>query len=178
MTKNIIAGFVAGLVATTGVFCISAMTTKEGQITIEPTTAPITCEQGEQGPRGYTGTGTKGDTGERGIQGVKGDSVTVEQVLAALDAREDVVEIEHNLSGNGSGTTTVLSLVKGTYDVSMFQAGSGYFGASLNGCGKNIVFASQSGYVFTEEEVEITVDGDYTISITSEGQWTFDIEKR
>lgn len=180
MIKNSIAGLVAGLVATTGILGISALTTKEGHIEIVPTTEPITCEQcqnGEQGPRGYTGTGTKGDKGDRGVKGNKGDSVTVDEVLAALDARIVVEPWEYNLSDSAATTTTV-ALTEGTYGVSVFHASANYFGASLTGNGKNVVFASQSGYVSTNEDVKIITAGDYTINVTAEGPWTLDIIKK
>lgn len=177
MIKNSIAGLVAGLVATTGILGISSLTADD--VMVEPTVCEQ-CQDGEQGLRGYTGIGKKGDKGDRGVKGDKGDSVTVDEVLAALDARVVVEPWEYNLSDNGVGTSTVVALPEGIYGISVFHAGSEYFGASLNGNGRNIVFASQAGYVFTEEDVKITTAGDYTINVTAseDSQWTLDIIKK
>lgn len=177
MIKNSIAGLVAGVIATGGVLGVSSLVAED---VVEPALCEQ-CQDGEQGPRGYTGIGVKGERGIQGVQGVQGiqgNSVTVEQVLAALDAREEVVEVEYNLADVGVGTSTVIALPKGTYGVSIFHAGADYFGASLNGHGRNIVFTSKDGYVSMEEDIEIVTEGEYTVNVTATGQWTFDIIKK
>jgi len=176
MIKNIIAGFLAGLIASVGVIGIKTIITDE--VVIEDAIQGIQGEKGERGVRGYTGAKGDAGIGIQGIQGLRGyngTSVTVDQVLTALDEREDVVEIDISLSDTGVGTSTVITLEEGIYEVSIFHAGSEYFGASLNGHGRNVVFASQDGYVSSEEDIEITDEGEYTINITTLGTWTFDI---
>lgn len=167
-----IAGLVAGIIAAVGVVYVQPEVNIPEAIKGEPGV------QGERGSVGYGVEGKQGIPGKNGKSGKDGKSVTVEQVLAALDEREDEVKIEYNLSDIGVGTSTVLSLKEGVYDVSVTNAGSGYFGASLSGHGKNIVFSSQAGHVFSEESITITDDGEYRVNITSDGQWSFDIEKK
>ena len=195
MDKKIItAGFVGGLMVVLGGLGITSITKDEGEMIIEPTTEPIQCEQGIQGEvgvRGYTGQdgqdgtdgedgvdGVKGDTGATGAKGEKGDSVTVEEVLAALEAQEETEEASYSFTGNGEGISNVVTLPVGTYSVNILHIGAGYFGASLNGNGQNTIFVSQDGYVVLDEDIEITEEGDYTVNVTTEGQWTLKIAKQ
>lgn len=182
MDKKIIAGFVAGLMVVLGGLGITSITKDEGEITIEPTVEPIQGIQGiqgEAGTRGYTGTnGTDGVDGTDGAKGEKGDSVTVEEVLAAIAAQEATEEASYSFTGNGEGISTVVTLPVGTYNVDALHIGAGYFGASLSGNGQNVILVSQDGYVVLDRDIEITEEGNYTINVTTEGQWSFDIVKK
>lgn len=171
MIKNTIAGFIAGFIASIGVLGISALITDE--TTISNSIQGEQGIQGEIGIRGYTGA-----QGKQGIQGNDGISVTVDQVLTALDEREEVIEIEINLADIGVGTSTMVMLKEGIYKITTTHAGSDYFGARLIGHGKNVILASQNGYVYSQEEIKITDEGEYKINVTSTGDWTVDIITR
>ena len=183
-------GLVGGLVAALGVMGIVSVVTDD-PVTTLPDDFDIATyidiedlkgEKGDTGSRGTVGpqgksiTGTTGADGDDGIDGV---SVSIEDILAALDAREAEEDGDFEFSDAAGNFSNTITLETGTYKVRMTHFGPGYFGVSIvNEAGGVKTIADANGHFSQTKTLVISQDEDFDLKVSASGDWTIKFEEQ